>query len=111
MSVTTSPQADTARLFAALGDEHRLELLRRLSSGGPRPIIALSEGLSISRQGLTKHLRTLERAGLVRATRSGRELHFAIERDRLIEAERFLALVAAQWGAALDRLSQHLAAQ
>jgi len=106
-----SPQADTARLFAALGDEHRLELLRRLSNGGPRAIIALGEGMPISRQGLTKHLRTLERAGLVCASRSGRELHFAIERDRLAEAERFLALVAAQWSAAFDRLSEHLAAQ
>ena len=107
----TSPQADTARLFAALGDEHRLELVRRLSSGGPRPIVALGEGMAISRQGLTKHLRTLERAGLVRASRSGRELHFSIERDRLAEAERFLAVVAAQWGAALERLSPHLAAE
>lgn len=106
-----SPRADTARLFAALGDEHRLELLRRLSDGGPRPIMALGKGLAISRQGLTKHLRTLERAGLVRASRSGREMRFAIERERLVEAERFLATVSMQWGDALARLSEHLSAK
>ncbi|GAC1580388.1 MAG: hypothetical protein NVS3B5_13950 [Sphingomicrobium sp.] len=106
----TSPRADIALLFAALGDEHRLELLSRLSSEGPQSIIALSEGVPISRQGLTKHLRTLERAGLVRASRNGRELRFAIERERLLEAERFLAVVQAQWGAALGRLATHFAA-
>ncbi|MCA1652910.1 MAG: ArsR/SmtB family transcription factor [Sphingomicrobium sp.] len=107
--MTISPVAEPAQLFAALGDPHRLELVRRLASGEPRPIAALGTGMAISRQGLTKHLRTLERAGIVRSTRSGREMRFAIERERLADAERFLATVARQWGEALERLSDHLA--
>ncbi len=104
----SSPTADVAGLFAALGDGQRLRMLRRLAADGPCALRTLAEESAISRQGVTKHLRTLERAGLVSARKHGRELHFAIERERLAAAERFLGVVSDQWADALNRLAEHV---
>ena len=101
-------KADTARRFAALGDPHRLALVDRLAAGGERSISQLGAGAPISRQALTKHLRVLEKAGLVRATRFGREVRFALEQQAIADAERFLSLVARQWDDALERLKDQV---
>ena len=98
------PSADTAHRFAALGDPHRLALVTELADGGERSIRQLGTGVSISRQALTKHLRVLEGAGLVRATRFGREVRFRLERQAIVETQRFLGLVSQQWDDALGRL-------
>ena len=63
----------SASLFAALGDETRLRLLTRLSEGGALSISSLTEGSPVTRQGITKHLRVMQHAGLVRNHRHGRE--------------------------------------
>jgi DNA-binding transcriptional ArsR family regulator len=105
-----SPAPDAARLFAALGDPRRLEIISELADR-PRSVTELGTGHSISRQGLTKHLRVLERAGLVRSTRFGREVQFEIERRALADAQRFLGTVEQQWNDALQRLRKHAAEQ
>ena len=92
-----------AAIFAALGDEHRLRLLSRLSSG-PISISRLTEGAGITRQGVTKHLRVLAGAGLVRGTRRGKESVWRLERRRLEEAKRSLEEISRQWDVALDKL-------
>src|SRR5258705_7923524 len=69
---------DHAPLFAALGDRTRLALLARLSGGSPLSISRLSEGSPVTRQAITKHLRVLQSAGLVRGERSGRERLFRL---------------------------------
>ena len=102
------PNADAARRFAALGDPHRLALVDRLAATGERSISQLGTGSAISRQALTKHLRVLEAAGLVRATRFGREVRFALERQAINDGERFLQRVGQQWDDALGRLRKHL---
>ena len=58
-------------VFAALGDETRLRVVSRLSEEGPLSIARLTEGSHVSRQAVTKHLRVLEDAGLVRGERAG----------------------------------------
>ncbi|MBS2035964.1 winged helix-turn-helix transcriptional regulator [bacterium] len=94
----------TARLiFAALADETRLSLLQRLSRG-PRSITQLSEGSSISRQAVTKHLKVMQEAGLVRCSRQGRESVFQVDPTPLRQAEDYLNQVSAQWDEALARL-------
>src|ERR1700722_15817229 len=55
---------EAAPLFAALGDETRLRLVARLCDGGPMSITRLAEGSDVTRQGVTKHLRVMERARL-----------------------------------------------
>jgi DNA-binding transcriptional ArsR family regulator len=64
-------------VFEALADDCRRHLLDRLRSGNGRTLSDLCQGLDISRQGVTKHLKVLEAAGLVVVRRRGRErLHF-----------------------------------
>jgi DNA-binding transcriptional ArsR family regulator len=93
-----------APIFAALGDETRLRLLLRLGAGGPLSISRLTEGSGITRQGVTKHLRVLAGAGLVRSTRRGKESLWQVEQRRLEEARRSLDLISKQWDVSLDKL-------
>jgi DNA-binding transcriptional ArsR family regulator len=97
---------DASPLFAALGDETRLQLLVRLSSDGPGSITRLCERSRVSRQAVTKHLVILSDAGLVRSKRSGRERIWEIRTKRLSEAHEYLNRISAQWDEALDRLKQ-----
>lgn len=97
---------DAAALFAALGDETRFSLFARLSSGGPRSIAALSAQSDVSRQAIAKHLQVLERAGLVRGERRGREHIWQLEQKRLAEAHDYLGRISRQWDDALDRLKR-----
>lgn len=86
-----------------MGDENRLRLLARLTSG-PMSISRLTAGSGISRQGVTKHLRVLEGAGLVRGSRKGKESLWRLERRRLEEAQRSLDLISKQWDVSLAKL-------
>lgn len=97
-----------ASVFAALGDETRLSVLARLGDGRPQSITRLTAGTRLSRQAVTKHLRVLETAGVVRSTRVGRESLFAIERRRLAEIRDYLDQVSRQWDDALARLKAHV---
>ena len=90
-------------MFAALGDEIRLRLLARLSQG-PLSISGLTTGTGITRQGVTKHLRVLDGAGLVRGSRRGKESVWQLERRRLEEARRSLEQISRQWDGSLARL-------
>jgi DNA-binding transcriptional ArsR family regulator len=94
---------DAAPLFAALGDETRLQLLVRLSSG-PDSIAGLSARAAVSRQAIKKHLDVLGRAGLARGSRRGREHIWQLEPGRLDEARAYLERIARQWDDALTRL-------
>lgn len=93
-----------APLFAALGDTTRLSLVRRLSTEGPLSITKLSEGSGMTRQAITRHLHSLERVGLVRDAREGREHVFSLDLKRLEVAREYLDHVSAQWDAAAARL-------
>lgn len=96
--------AQSAPLFAALGDETRLRLLARLAAEGPMSIAQLTDGTDVTRQAITKHLRVLETAGLVKSERAGRESLWELEPERLDDAKRALDVISAQWDDALGRL-------
>jgi DNA-binding transcriptional ArsR family regulator len=93
-----------APVLAALGDESRLQIVKKLCAGGPLSITKLAEGAHISRQGITKHLNALHKAGLVRSERHGRERIWKLEPKRIDEVRRYLAQISAQWDDALSRL-------
>jgi DNA-binding transcriptional ArsR family regulator len=93
-----------AAVFAALGDETRLSVFARLSEGAPQSISRLTAGTTLTRQAMTKHLRVLETAGVVRSARAGRETLFALEREPIEDVRAYLAAVSAQWDDALARL-------
>ncbi len=95
---------ESAGLFAALGDENRLRLVSRLCAHGPMSITGLTAGSTITRQAITKHLRVMERSGLVRSQRHGRESLWELDQTRLEEARRHLETISRQWDEALLRL-------
>ncbi len=97
---------EAAPLFAALGDQTRLRLVSRLCEGGPMSIAKLTAGSEVSRQAITKHLRVMEDAGLVSATRQGRESLWELETARLVDARRSLKQIADDWDSALYRLKK-----
>ncbi len=103
MSITKDTH-DLAPVFAALGDSTRLELVARLSDGEGHSIAQLSHGLDLTRQGVTKHLRVLERAGVVSSSRVGRESRFVIKDCAFEGAREYLARASAQWDDAIERL-------
>ncbi len=94
----------SAPLFAALGDATRLRLISRLCGSGPMSITRLTAGSSVTRQAITKHLRVMEKAGLVRGKRRGRESIWQLDQRRLEEARRHLEQISQQWDEALGRL-------
>jgi DNA-binding transcriptional ArsR family regulator len=76
--------------FAALGDETRcrvLELLRERS----RPVHELAAEFEISRPAISRHLRVLKEAGLVREEKHGRENIYAFEAGEIATLDRWLA--------------------
>ena len=93
-----------ASVFAALGDETRLSLVGKLSSGPPQSISRLAEGSTLTRQAITKHLRVLEGAGVVRSVRVGRESLFTFKPEPLEDLRSYLERVSDQWDHALGRL-------
>lgn len=93
-----------APVFAALGDATRLALLARLCERAPCSISQLAEVAPITRQAITKHLRVLENAGVVRSEMAGRECRFEVAPKPLDELRDYLTLVSQQWDAALVRL-------
>jgi DNA-binding transcriptional ArsR family regulator len=91
-------------LFAALGDETRLSLVMKLAGGEPRSISQLTAGSRLTRQAITKHLRVLETAGVVRGVRAGRESLFEFNPRPIEGLKEYLELVSKQWDEALGRL-------
>jgi DNA-binding transcriptional ArsR family regulator len=96
--------AGAAPIFSALGDETRLALVARLGAGGPLSIAQLTEGSTVTRQAITKHLNVLADAGLVHDFWRGRERIWELESKPLDEARRCIDEISEQWGRALERL-------
>jgi DNA-binding transcriptional ArsR family regulator len=93
-----------ALLFAALGDETRLALVVRLSRGQPTSIAQLTQDSRLTRQAITKHLRVLERAGIVQSVRAGRESRFKFVPQPIEQMQAYLGQVSREWDHALVRL-------
>lgn len=106
-----SPHKASAALFAALGDQTRLELVSRLCRRGPLSITRLAEGSRMTRQAITKHLRVMENARLLQCTRRGRETLWKMDEARLDDARCYLSLISKQWDDALDRLRKFVEEQ
>jgi DNA-binding transcriptional ArsR family regulator len=105
---TIAEPLDSALVFAALGDETRLRLVSRLCDGGPMSVTRLTAGAGISRQAISKHLRVMNQAGLVRHARQGRESVWQLDQRRVERARRYLDLISARWDHALQRLRKHV---
>jgi DNA-binding transcriptional ArsR family regulator len=93
-----------APVFAALGDETRLSLVAKLCDRQSYSISQLTRGSKLTRQAVTKHLRVLENAGIVRSVRAGRESRFELDPEPIEDIRAYLDSVSEQWDQALSRL-------
>jgi DNA-binding transcriptional ArsR family regulator len=98
-------QADD-ELWSAIGDPSRRQVLDLLVSNGDVSASWLAERVPFSRQAVAKHLAVLERAGLISRRKQGREVLYQVEADRLDQATRAMADLAAQWDRRLATIKQ-----
>jgi DNA-binding transcriptional ArsR family regulator len=110
MSASALPQGFLlqAHIFAALGDETRLSLIDRLCRVSRQSISQLAEGTTLTRQAVTKHLQVLERVGLVRSVRKGRETLFEFDAAPIETMTEYLDRVSSQWDKKLADLQSFL---
>src|SRR5574341_284063 len=93
--------------FAALSDPTRRAIVARLADGGAT-VGQLARPFRVSRPAISKHLRVLERAGLVRRVVRGREGHCSLDTVRLRQAAEWIARHRASWERRLDRFADYL---
>lgn len=84
-------------VFAALGDHTRQRLLQELARHDRAPAAALAEPLAVTRQSVEKHLRVLERAGLVDAERAGGRVRYAVRPETIAASATWLEDIARTW--------------
>jgi DNA-binding transcriptional ArsR family regulator len=93
--------------FAALADPTRRSILERLSEG-EATVNELAEPFPITLQAVSKHLKVLERAGLITRGRTAQLRPSRIQGDALKEASQWLTGYRAFWEGSFDRLGDHL---
>ncbi len=93
--------------FSALSDPTRRAIVDRLSRG-PSRVTDLAGRFPISLAAVSKHLRVLERAGLVKRRRQGREHHFELRAGPLREVARWTSRYERFWNEKLDALAAFL---
>jgi DNA-binding transcriptional ArsR family regulator len=96
--------------FAALSDPTRRAIVSRLARG-PARVTDVAERFPISLNAVSKHLKVLERAGLLRRRRSGREHHLELRAGPLREVARWTSRYERFWNDKLDALETFLEEQ
>ena len=83
----------TARRFRARGDETRLKILERLSTG-EQCVCDLTDALDAGQSLMSFHLKTLREAGLLRDRRQGRWVYYALDPDAIADVKEWMTLLA-----------------
>jgi DNA-binding transcriptional ArsR family regulator len=96
-------------VFSALSDPTRRRVVELLSTHPSVTASALAQDLPITRQAISKHLTTLEEAGLVRVSHEGREARYRLTPEPLSGAMQWMASAGAHWDERLARLAKRLA--
>ena len=100
---------DDDRVFKALADPTRRDLLDALHAQDGQTLTALEERVPMTRFGVMKHLKVLEEAGLVVSRKRGREkLHFLNPVPIRLIHDRWVSKYAEPWAAALTELKSEL---
>ena len=100
------PSLDLA--FAALSDPTRRAIVDRLA-GGPTRVTDMAEPFAMSLNAVSKHIKVLEQAGLLRRVRVGREHHLTLDPAPLREVVQWTSRYEAFWSERLDRLEAFFA--
>ena len=107
---TRSLQSNLDQTLLALADPTRRAILQRLSEGETR-VTALAHPFAISLNSVSKHIRLLERARLVRRRRAGREHLLSFNRQPLDEAVAWMEAHRRVWTGRLEALDAMLQAE
>jgi DNA-binding transcriptional ArsR family regulator len=99
-----------SRSFAALADPTRRAILKRLAAGDAG-VVELAEASTLTQPAITKHLKVLERAGLIARARDGQRRPARLQLDGLAPVDEWLRRAHEEWSDRLDRLEAHLGAQ
>jgi DNA-binding transcriptional ArsR family regulator len=94
-------------IFAALADPTRRAIIGRLADGDAT-VTELAEPFPISLPAISRHLKVLERAGLISRSRSGQWRSSTLQTAALKEATDWMERYRIFWDASFDRLDQHL---
>lgn len=94
-------------VFAALADPTRRAILAALALG-PLPVGRIAEPFDISEPAVIKHLKVLERAGLVETDRKGQMRPRSLNAQPLAEANSWVEQYRQYWEASFDRLDAYL---
>ena len=107
--MATHPDSTEAlnRVFAALSDPTRRAIMHRLCLG-PASVTELAEPVAMSLNAVSKHLKVLERANLIRREVDGRVHHLFLNAGPLEEAERWVNHYRQYWEHQLDSLAAWL---
>ena len=97
-----------SRAFAALADPTRRAILERLRAG-EAGVVELAELSTLTQPAITKHLKVLERAGLIDRSRDGQRRPARLQPGGLQPVDDWLRRAHAEWSDRLDRLDAHLA--
>jgi DNA-binding transcriptional ArsR family regulator len=103
----TMPEPNLDHTLTALADPTRRAILQRLSRGEAR-VTELARPFPISLNSVSKHIRVLERAKLVRRRRAGREHLLSFDPEPLDEAAAWIEAQRAFWSERLDALEREL---
>ena len=101
------PSATLDRTFAALADPTRRRILTHLARGNQR-VTDLARPFDMSLPAISKHLRVLENAGLLRRRRYGRVHEIKLEARPLKDAAQWVEKYRKFWEGSLDRLAEYL---
>jgi DNA-binding transcriptional ArsR family regulator len=104
MSLTTTELSET---FAALGDPTRLAILDRLAQGDAT-VKELAQPFSVSLPAISRHLKVLERAGLITRGRAAQSRPSSLRVQGLEEATMWMTARRELWERRMDRLDRHL---
>lgn len=99
---------DLDAVFMALAHPTRRQLLRMMAERGESRVTELADGFDVSLNQISKHLKILERAGLMRRRREGREHHCAADLRALLDARSWIDAYATFWRQSLEGLDAWL---
>ncbi|HKE10258.1 MAG TPA: metalloregulator ArsR/SmtB family transcription factor [Myxococcota bacterium] len=91
-------------VFKSLADPTRRAIFERLSRQGQQTVRMLTDRAGVSQPAVSKHLRILKRAGLVRYQREGRETHYSAQPKGLAPMIDWMGFYAAFWRERFARL-------
>ena len=97
-------QALEDRVFSALADTTRRQLLATLAESSPKTATQLAQSFPITRQGILKHLDVLADAGLVQTRPKGHERRYSLNPEPLQSASKWLEAIGIKWKTRLQRL-------